>query len=145
MYNPLYYSECFHWLLQNICIINCDHNWWSDTADMNVILWHEYGEKKLSVSFFPFLFLGLHLMDMEIPSLGVKSELQLLAYTTGIAVPDPNHIFNLLCSLQQCRTHWARPGMEPESSWILVGFLTCWDNVNSKTKIYFETIHSSVM
>ena len=30
---------------------------------------------------------------MEIPRLRVKSELQLLAYTTVTATPDPSHIF----------------------------------------------------
>ena len=41
---------------------------------------------------------------MEVPRLGVELELQLLAYTTATAVatPDPNHICNLLYSLQQC-------------------------------------------
>jgi len=32
---------------------------------------------------------------MELPRLGVKSELQLLAYTTAIATPDPSPICNL--------------------------------------------------
>ena len=34
---------------------------------------------------------------MEVPRLGVKSELQLPAYVTAIAMPDPSH------SLQQCQ------------------------------------------
>ena len=34
-------------------------------------------------------------MAMDIPRLGVKSELQLLAYTTATAKPDPSHICNL--------------------------------------------------
>ena len=33
--------------------------------------------------------LGLHLRHMEVPRLGVKSELQLPAYTTAAAMPDP--------------------------------------------------------
>ena len=28
-------------------------------------------------------------------------------------------------------THWARPGMEPVSSWILVGFANCWATVRT--------------
>ena len=32
---------------------------------------------------------------MEVPRLGVKSELQLLAYTTAIATPDPSYICEL--------------------------------------------------
>ena len=32
---------------------------------------------------------------MEVPSLGVESELQLLAYATATATPDLSHIFDL--------------------------------------------------
>ena len=61
--------------------------------------------------FFWFFFLGPHPQLMEVPRLGVKSELQLLAYTTA-------H------SNARSLTHWARPGIKPASSWILVGFIT---------------------
>ena len=44
---------------------------------------------------------GVHLLPMEVPRLGVKLELQLLA--TATAMPDPSHIFDLCCSSQQ---HW---------------------------------------
>ena len=40
---------------------------------------------------------------MEIPGLGVKSELQLLAYTTATEMLHLNHVCNLHCSSQQCR------------------------------------------
>ena len=33
-------------------------------------------------------FLGPHLQHMEVPGLGVKSELQLLSYTTATAIKD---------------------------------------------------------
>ena len=39
-----------------------------------------------------FIFLGLHLQHMEVPRLGVELELQLLAYTTPTAMPDPSHV-----------------------------------------------------
>ena len=35
---------------------------------------------------------------MEVPMLGVESELQLLAYTTAIATQDPSHVCDLLHS-----------------------------------------------
>ena len=38
---------------------------------------------------------------MEIPRLGVKLELQLLAYTTASATQDPSHICDLPHSSQQ--------------------------------------------
>ena len=40
---------------------------------------------------------------MEDPGLGVELELQLLAYATAMAKPDPSHISALCLSLQQ---HW---------------------------------------
>ena len=38
---------------------------------------------------------------MEAPRLGVKLELQLLAYTTGAAIPDPSRICDLHCGSWQ--------------------------------------------
>ena len=38
--------------------------------------------------FIYFFFSGPHLQHMEVPRLGVKSELQLPAYSTAIAMPD---------------------------------------------------------
>ena len=80
-----------------------------------------------------FSFLGLHLWHMEVSRLGIESELQLLAHTTATATLDLNHIFNLHCRLGHTGswTHWARPGIEPMSSWILLGFLTHWATVGT--------------
>ena len=38
---------------------------------------------------FFFSFLQLHLQHMEVPRLGVKSELQLQSCATAMAIPDP--------------------------------------------------------
>ena len=46
-------------------------------------------------------FLDPHLKHMDILGLGFKLALQLLAYTTATATPDPNHIYDLLCSFWQ--------------------------------------------
>ena len=40
---------------------------------------------------------------MEVLRLGVESELQLPAYATAIATPDPSHICNLHHSSRQCQ------------------------------------------
>ena len=40
---------------------------------------------------------------MEVPKLGVKLELQLPAYATAAAMPDPGHVCNLHNSSQQCQ------------------------------------------
>ena len=50
-----------------------------------------------------FFFLGLHPWHMEVPRLGVKSELQLPAYATATAMQDPSRIYDLCHSSQQ---HW---------------------------------------
>ena len=39
---------------------------------------------------------------MEVPRLGVESELQLPAYTTATAMPDLSHIYDLHRISQQC-------------------------------------------
>ena len=58
----------------------------------------------------------------------IESELQLPAYAPAAAAGDPSHVFDLhhssfnTGSLTPC----ARPGIEPASSWILVGILTHW-------------------
>ena len=52
--------------------------------------------------FFFFFFLGSHPWYMEVLSLGVKWELQLLAYTKVTAMLDLSSICDLHCSLQQC-------------------------------------------
>ena len=45
--------------------------------------------------------LGPHPQDMEVPRLGVESELQLLAYATATATRDPSCIFDLHGRSQQ--------------------------------------------
>ena len=67
-----------------------------------------------------FIFAGPHLWHKEVPRLGVKSELQLLAYTTATAMQDPSHVCKLHHSLGNAGspTHCVRPGIKPPSSWI---------------------------
>ena len=48
-----------------------------------------------------FVFLGLPLHHMKVARPGVKSELQLLVYTTATAMPDPSHVCNLCHSSRQ--------------------------------------------
>ena len=42
-----------------------------------------------------FFLLELHLWHMEVPGLGVKSELHLQAYTTATAMQDLSHICDI--------------------------------------------------
>ena len=50
---------------------------------------------------FLFVFLGLHPQHMEVPRLGVKLELELPAYTTATASPDPSLVYSLHHSSRQ--------------------------------------------
>ena len=79
--------------------VYCLHN------TVNVVIAAE-----LYTLFFLFLFLliafwGQLLWHMEVPRLGVESELLLPAYTTATATPDPSHICDpyLHYSSQQCQ------------------------------------------
>ena len=49
-----------------------------------------------------FWLLGLYSRHMEVPRLGVESELQLPAYATATATPDPSCVCDLHHSLRQC-------------------------------------------
>ena len=59
---------------------------------------------KISIAVFFFSFLELHLRRMEVPTLGVESEMQLLAYATATVMPDLSHICDLHHSSLQRRT-----------------------------------------
>ena len=50
-----------------------------------------------------FWFLGLHPWHMEVPRLGLESELQLPACTIATAMQDPSRICHLHHSSQECR------------------------------------------
>jgi len=52
--------------------------------------------------YFIFIFLGLQSEHMEVPRLEVKSELQLPADATAIAMQAPSHVCDLHRSSQQC-------------------------------------------
>ena len=75
--------------------------------------------------FFVFsLFLGSHPGHMEVPRLGWNRNCSCW----------PNHSHSNMGSL----THWARPGIEPMPSWILVGFVNHWAMTgNSFHNIYY--------
>ena len=66
---------------------------------------------------------------MEVPRLGVQSELELLAYTTATATQDLSHICELHHSSRQCQI--LNPLREDRDrtrnlmdTWILVRFIT---------------------
>ena len=61
--------------------------------------------KNIQLSFI-FCFLGLYLWHMEIPRLGVKSELQLLAYATATAAATATWVPSCVCNLHH--SSWQR-------------------------------------
>ena len=63
---------------------------------------------------------------MEVPRLGVESELQVPA--TATATPDwaKSTTYTTAHGNPGSLIHWARPGIEPAPSWILVGFVDHW-------------------
>ena len=63
---------------------------------------HPDSAKRFSFFFF-FKLLGLHLLHMEVPELGVKSELRLPADATATATLDSSCLCNLCHSFWQ---HW---------------------------------------
>ena len=71
-----------------------------------------------------FVFLGPYPQHMEVPRLGVQAALQLPACTTASATADPSHVCNLHHSSRQRQilNSLKRPGIEPATSWFLVGF-----------------------
>ena len=76
--------------------------------------------------FYLFIFNGHTCSIWKFLGLGVKSELQLPAYATAIAMPDWSHICDLYhISLQhEILNPLSEARIKPVSSWILVRFLT---------------------
>ena len=71
---------------------------------------------------------------MEVPRLGVESELQLPAYATATAMPDPSHIFNLHHTSRQC--HILNPLIEAgDQTHILVDASALSHDGNSWSKL----------
>ena len=74
---------------------------------------------------FSFCFLESNSQHIEVPRPGIKSDLQLPAYTTATVTssgskPSLETTPQLTAMLDP---HWSRPGIEPASSWIRVGFV----------------------
>ena len=69
----------------------------SDTGSLN----HYTTREVLKFTFF--CFLGLHMQYMEVPRLGVESQLQLPVYTTAIAMPDSSCVCDIHHSSLQCQ------------------------------------------
>ena len=82
--------------------------------------------QRLIIDWLIFCFLGPHLWHMEVSRLGVEWELQ----PQPMPQPQQQGIWATSATYTSAHsnagslTHWARPGMESASSWILVGFVS---------------------
>ena len=88
-----------------------------------------------------FFFFGLHPRHMEIPRLGVESELQLQAYTTATAtrVRAASVTHTTAHGNAGSLTQWARPAMEPAFSWFPARFFSYWAMKGSpKGNLFFK-------
>ena len=81
------------WLMEKICKLQ------SCMSDNAVSHNFNINESTTYIYFFLFFFLGLHLLHTEVPKLGVESVLQLPAYVTPTATPDPSPTCEYGCSL----------------------------------------------
>ena len=100
--------------------------------------------ENLRFFFFFFFFLGPQLRHVEVPSLGVKLQLQqsIYATATAAATADPSRICDLQCSSWQHRilNPLSGAGDRTASSWILDGFVSTkpqWELQNLRVFIYF--------
>ena len=62
---------------------------------------NDFNNFYLWIDFCSFVFLGPHLQHMEVARLGVKWEIELLAYATATATWDPSQVCDLHHSSQQ--------------------------------------------
>ena len=97
---------------------------WNDfSKGTEVLVEPRFFVKKI---FFFSVFLGSHPRCTEFLRLGVELELQPLAYATATAMPDPSCIchLNTAHGNGSSLTQWARPGVEPVSSLMLVSLVS---------------------
>ena len=79
---------------------------------------------------------------MEVPRLGVELELQLPAYTTATATRDLSHVcdYSIAHGNAGSLIHWVRPGIDPESSWILFGFVSVEPQQELLTDVFLKDL-----
>ena len=113
-------------------------------------MWYKSTAKELVNSIMHFLFFSwLHLWYMEIPRLGIKSELQLQAYATATATWDQSQVCDLHSSSRQYQIlnqSEARAGTHilMDSSWVLNllslnrNSLWCFSKGFGKTELFIK-------
>ena len=90
----LFFFKCclpLSWCLDNVCQEAEDRVFW-ELICLSVYLWYIY------LFILSFVLLGPHPWHMEVPKLGVESELLLPAYAWAIAMPNPGCVSHV-CDL----------------------------------------------
>ena len=79
---------------------------------------------------------------MEVPRLWVELELQLLSYATAMQIWTASVNYTIAHGNTGSLTFWARPGIKPTSSWILVRFVNCWALKGTHSSYNFKNKHA---
>ena len=89
---------------------------------------------------FIYLFLRPHPPHTEVPRPEAESELQVQTYTTGTAtqIRAVSATYTTAHGNTGSLTHWARPVVEPTSSWILVRFVNHWTHEGNSFRVPWQ-------
>ena len=81
---------------------------------------------RCSMDFLFFFFLGPYLPGMQVPRLGVNQSCSFrpIPQPQQCQIQTSSATYTIAHGNAVSSTHWARPGIEPSMSWILVGFVT---------------------
>ena len=84
--------------------------------------------KDIDVVLFFFVFLGLHPWHIEVPRLGINQNCshQPTPQSQQHQIQAVSATYNTAPGNTGSLTHWARPGVESTSSWMLVEFVNHW-------------------
>jgi len=140
---PAYTTATITWDLSHICDV-CHSSWQNwilnpliETMDQ-IIIFMDTSQFRYCWATTRTAFFFFQGCTHEVPRLGVESELQLPTYTTAQSCsccwPTPQAQQSQIRATSETYTtaqgnagsltHWARPGIEPASSWILVRFIS---------------------
>ena len=93
-------------------------------------------------------FLGPHLRHVEVPGLGFEwsCNCQPTSQPQQRRIWAASVTYATACSNERSLTNWARPGIEPSFSWILVRFLNYWATTGTPEKyfLHFEELSYTI-